>query len=543
MTSHYLKDQSQLYAIEGDEVMIGRSSDSDVQLRPRSVSRQHAKLVKENKGYAVVDLGSSHGTFVNDDRVERKALQEGDQIRFGQVDLVFTTDAESSIPTVSSTQDDIQKSLAHFSSVFASPEYEEYSDLEKMNCILEIQYQWGQRFSPDETFGHILKSVLDISGAERGSVFVREGDDFRYVLGVAGDGRILQQTEFRASQTLVKQVVDGGEPIFMTDSIEGDLAQQESILEMKLKAVACLPLKGISAVSDQLELLGVLYVDSTKPMHTLSGLEEKILIKLAGEAGNGFEKLEMIRTMEERRTFEQEMNVAHEIQKSLLPKTDPEFGTFKICSYSEPTRHVGGDFYDFLQPDPKQLIGVLADVSGKGVAAALLSSMFQGALDMECRTEASLSIVLEDSNRLMYERSPANGFVTVFLFSVDASGKGEFAGAGHNPAYLFRAASGEIEELHSQGMILGALPSSKYESSPLEIAPGDVLVVYSDGVTEAAGPGDEMFGEERLLELIGTHAPAGASALKDKLLEELDRFTEGEDQSDDITFLLIENQG
>ena len=156
MTSHYLKDQSQLYAIEGDEVMIGRSSDSDVQLRPRSVSRQHAKLVKENKGYAVLDLGSSHGTFVNDDRVERKALQEGDQIRFGQVDLVFTTDAESSIPTVSSTQDDIQKSLAHFSSVFASPEYEEYSDLEKMNCILEIQYQWGQRFSPDETFADIF---------------------------------------------------------------------------------------------------------------------------------------------------------------------------------------------------------------------------------------------------------------------------------------------------------------------------------------------------------------------------------------------------
>lgn len=543
MASYCLRDQKQVYGIDGDEVLIGRSSDSDIQLlQMRSVSRRHAKLVKEAQGYSIVDLGSSHGTFVNGDRVERKVLQEGDQIRFGHVELVFSIDAEQPFPTVSSTEEDIQKSLAHFSSVFAAPEYKQYSDLEKINCILEIQYQWGQRYSPDETFGHILKSVLDISGAERSSVFVREGEDFRYVVGVNSDGRTLSQSEFRASQTLVKRVADGGEPIFMTHGIEGELAQQESILEMKLKAVACLPLKGISAASDQVGLIGILYVDSTKPMHTLSGLEERILVKLAGEAGNGFEKLEMIRTIEEGKKFELEMAIAHETQQSLLPKTFPEFGNFSICAFSEPTRHVGGDFYDFLQPDPDQLIGVLADVSGKGVPAALLSSLFQGALDMECRTGASLAVVLEESNQLMYERSPANGFVTLFLFSLDSSGKGEFVGAGHNPAYLFRAASGEIEELESQGMILGAFPSATYTSSPLQIDPGDVLVVYSDGVTEAAGHDDEMFGEQRLLELIRANASGGASVLEGKILEELERFTEGVDQNDDITFLLIENK-
>ena len=132
--------------------------------------------------------------------------------------------------------------------------------------------------------------------------------------------------------------------------------------------------------------------------------------------------------------------------------------------------------------------------------------------------------------------------MTLFLFSLDASGKGEFVSAGHNPAYLFRAASGEIEELESQGMILGAFPSAKYTSSPLQIDPGDVLVVYSDGVTEAAGHDDEMFGEQRLLELIRANASGGASVLEGKILEELERFTEGVDQNDDITFLLIENK-
>ena len=158
---------------------------------------------------------------------------------------------------------------------------------------------------------------------------------------------------------------------------------------------------------------------------------------------------------------------------------------------------------------------------------------------MECRTGASLSAVLEELNQLMYKRSPSNGFVTAFLFSLDANGKGEFAGAGHNPAYLFRAASGEIEQLMSQGMVLGAFPSSKYESSPLQLNPGDVLVVYSDGITEAANNEDEMFGEERLLELLRSHASVGVKGLQNKILEQVDRFTEGMHQTDDMTLVLI----
>ncbi len=159
---------------------------------------------------------------------------------------------------------------------------------------------------------------------------------------------------------------------------------------------------------------------------------------------------------------------------------------------------------------------------------------------MECRTDTPLPSVLEKTNQLMYKRSPSNGFVTLFLFSLDASGKGEFVGAGHNPAYLYRAASGEIEELVSQGMVLGAFPSAKYESSPLELHPGDVLVIYSDGVTEAANLEDELFDEERLREVIKAHAPAGAVTLEKKILEEVGRFTKGMYQTDDMTLVLIE---
>ncbi len=478
------KTQEQVFEVSSDEVLIGRSSDADfVVLIDRSVSRQHAKIVKKDKGYSIVDLKSTHGTFVNDERIEEKELQAGDQIRLGRLEVLFSSDefAKGS----ETTAGDLRTSLAHLTSVLGSEKYSEYSDLEKIHFILDLQYQWGQQLSSDETFEHILRFALQTIGAEKGCVFRRQGDAFSFVVGLTAQDKVLSEAEFRSSQTVVAQVAGTGVPVFMTEGIKGDLARQESIVEMQLRALACLPLKGISAESDRPEVLGILYLDSTSIMGALSGLDEKILKKLAIEAGNVLEKVEMIKGFEERRKYEQGMVIAFETQRSLLPRSLPKFGNFSFEAHSEPTRHVGGDFYDFLQPTSQELIGILADVSGKGVPAALLSSMLQGALDMEFRMGVPPREALARVNSLLCERSPSNAFATLFLFSVDAQGKGEFVGAGHNPAYLFRAATGEIEELRSEGLILGAFDNASYNSRPLQFGPKDVLVIYSDGVTEA----------------------------------------------------------
>lgn len=533
------KTQEQVFEVSADEVLIGRSSDADfVVLIDRSVSRQHAKIVKKDGGYAIVDLKSTHGTFVNGQRIEEQMLQDGDQLRLGRLEVLFSSDELSK--GASTTAGDLRTSLAHLSSVLGSQQYSEYSDLEKINFILDLQYQWGQQFSSDETFEHILRFALQTIGAERGCVFKRQGDASRYVVGLTAEDQVLSEFEFRTSQTVVAQVAGTGSPVFMTEGIKGDLARQESIVEMQVRALACLPLKGISAESDIPELLGILYLDSTSIMGVLSGLDEKILRKLAVEAGNVLEKVEMIKGIEERKKYEQGMVIAFETQKSLLPHSLPKFGSFSFEAHSEPTRHVGGDFYDFLQPTSQELIGILADVSGKGVSAALLSSLLQGALDMEFRTGVPPEEALALVNSLLCERSPSNCFATLFLFSIDTQGKGVYVGAGHNPAYLFRAATGEIEELRSEGLILGAFENASYHSRTLQFGPQDVLVVYSDGVTEATNTQGEMFEEERLLQIIKTYAPTGAEALKKELLDALDQFTEGMAQHDDLTFVLIE---
>src|SRR5580700_7099407 len=208
-----------------------------------------------------------------------------------------------------------------------------------------------------------------------------------------------------------------------------------------------------------------------------------------------------VKNLEERKKLEQELTLAQQTQESLLPRNMPQFENFRVHAFNNPTRYVGGDFYDFLQLSSGEWMGVLADVSGKGMPAALLSSMVLGALSMEFRSGTQPREVLDRVNRLLCEKSLPFQFVTLFLFLLSADGSGQFISAGHNPAYLFRSATGKIEELVSDAYFLGMFDFASYQSRALRLDKGDILVVYSDGLTDAENPQQEMFGEERLLEI------------------------------------------
>jgi serine phosphatase RsbU (regulator of sigma subunit) len=247
-----------------------------------------------------------------------------------------------------------------------------------------------------------------------------------------------------------------------------------------------------------------------------------------------------LKTLEEHKKSEQELALAQETQESLLPRLLPQFESFHIHAFNHPTRYVGGDFYDFLQLSSGEWMGVLADVSGKGMPAALLSSMVLGALSMEFRSGTQPKEALNRINQLLCEKSLPFQFVTLFLFLLSPDGNGQFISAGHNPAYLFRAATGKIEQLVSDLYVLGMIDSASYESRSLHLCTGDVLVVYSDGLTDAQNHQEEMFGEQRLLNLIQQEAPSGSHALEQKLLAAVEEFTQGTPQTDDITFVVVE---
>ena len=249
-----------------------------------------------------------------------------------------------------------------------------------------------------------------------------------------------------------------------------------------------------------------------------------------------------LKTLAEHERGEEELALAQQTQESLLPRVLPRFENFHIAAYNSPTRYVGGDFYDFLPLSDRNWAGILADVSGKGMPAALLSSMVLGALSSEFRAGAEPAEALNRLNRLVCDKSLPDQFVTVFLFVLNPDGTGQFIGAGHNPVFLFRKATDQIERLFSENFFLGMFEFALYESRPLQLFSGDILFVYSDGVTDAENEQGQMFGTDRLLNTIQSEAPLGGESLERGLLRAVERFTGGTPQTDDITFVVVEKR-
>lgn len=237
---------------------------------------------------------------------------------------------------------------------------------------------------------------------------------------------------------------------------------------------------------------------------------------------------------------EQEFSLARKTQQSLLPGFLPQFENFRIQAFNRATSCLGGDFYDFQQLRTGEWMGVLADASGKGISAALLSSMALGALNTEFRSGTEPLEVLNRLNQLLCKKSLPSQFITLFLFTLRPDGIGHFISAGHTPAYLFRSSTGKIAAFSSDAYMLGMFDFATYRPRKFHLDRGDVLVVFTDGLVKAENANGEVFGEDRLLDVIGTEAPAGSQAVERGILQACEDFTLGMPQQDDVTYVVIE---
>jgi serine phosphatase RsbU (regulator of sigma subunit) len=530
----------QCFDLHRSETLIGRRSPANLVLPCPRVSGHHARITRDDDGFVIRDLNSRNGTWLNGILITREPLRSGDQIRIGKTELTFwEREPVNSASTRAHAREPDE--VLDFTEIMPAAG-RAHSDLEKLSLLLDLQYQW-ERLSPDSVLRQILQHSLQISGAERGFVLRPLDAGFEFAIGLNARGQTLPEEHFRTSRTVVRKVSSERRAVFMTEELPTELALEESIREMDLRAVACLPLVRPSDGEASSAILGILYLDSTEPMHRLSGLDERILNRLAVEAANVLEKVEMLRELDEKQTLEKELAIAHETQMALLPRQIPVFEGYRVRAHCRPTRHVGGDFYDFLQLDDDRFVGVLADVSGKGVAASLVSSSLQGSLQMLLRDGRDPDAALASINQYLCDRTEPGRFVTLFLFSIRPDGKGVFVSAGHNPAFLFRSTTAQVEALPSGDLILGAFDFARYRQKPIRLEPGDVLLVYSDGITDATNRADEAFGEDRLVQLLRDKGGLGVAELEGGLLAELDRFTEGVEQTDDITFILIQRAG
>jgi serine phosphatase RsbU (regulator of sigma subunit) len=322
---------------------------------------------------------------------------------------------------------------------------------------------------------------------------------------------------------------------------------EHSVADLELRSVICVPLVRIKAgaaedtstTATADHTVGVLYMDSRLITADLAGGNRELLQTLAIEASTVLENARLLEEERAKQKMEEELSVARSIQQSLLPRSLPSGGWFRAAGSSMSSHQVGGDYFDVTRAEESCWALVLADVSGKGVSSALLASLLQGALLTTSPDPARMATRLRRVNTYLNERTLGEKYATIFYGMLESNGCLSYINAGHcSPIHV--SPDGAYAYLDTTSMPVGLLDEAEFQVETRQLKPGDKLVIYSDGVTEAANPEGEFFGKKRLREVVVAHAGAGCSALHDAVLETLTGYISTATQADDVTLLVIE---
>ncbi|MFQ5694980.1 MAG: SpoIIE family protein phosphatase [Terriglobia bacterium] len=537
--------QRESVRISDSPFLIGRGSEAGnhLQLADKRVSRESAALVYDAGTFLVEDRGQCKGVFLNGESVsEPRPLRDGDVITLGSADtiqLIFQQGlARTSLP----------KLLQRLESAPSlAPGAREFQPL---SLLLEATTLLQSHLPLEEALGAMVDRAIALTGADRGLLLEAEpGGGLRPLVARGREGRRLTPSDIRLSQTILADARRKRRSVVIED-VEGGgrLHPSTSVVEMKLRSLVAIPLQAVAPlratdqtyVTTPASLLGVLYLDSQRPAG-FSKLERQILEALGREAASVLDNARLLEKEKERQRFEQELSIAREIQQNLLPRKLRAGGHIEIAGINRPCLAVGGDYFDLIELDSDRTAFVLADVCGKGLGAALLTSMLQGSFAAISLGQA-LDQLVTHVNHFIHAHTDACRYATLFCGVLDAGGRLEFINAGHLPPLLVR--DGRIERaLNAQVVPLGLLDDAEFGAETLTLAPGDTLALYTDGVTEALNPAEEEFGLERLRATVAAHAAAAPAALQAALLKEVQRFTRGAPQFDDMTLLILRYRG
>ena len=520
---------------------IGRGSESGkhLPLNDRRISRQCAAITSNGSYYYLEDRGHRHGIFVNGEKVERRLLENGDVITFGLAncyEIIFRT---------SVTDTAIEDILSQFENVSAS----DFSSggLRKLNLLLEATSLLHSHLPLESVLGTMLDHAIAVTKADRGLLLEPDSlASFRVRLGRRTGGMRMPPSSVAPSQTAVRLALERQSSVITEDLALADMQLQaaESIVAQRLRAVVAIPLYAMPRVSSTASaiqsnrgnLLGLVYLDSRRPA-AFSNLDRRILDALAVEAASILDNARLVERERERQHLEQELRIAREIQQALLPRGSRNFPHLVVSGINFPCRTVGGDYFDIFQLTDDRTAFLIADVSGKGLGAALLSTMLQGALS-GLTTGADLVRVFNHLNTFLCERAEMERYATIFFGILDRSGHLEFINAGHPSPLLLRR--DEVAEPFGDGSFpVGLVPSAQYAAACVTLQPEDTLVLFSDGVTEAMDANQEMFGVSRLREVIAGLRGAPLDHLQKSVLDSVGDFTRGASQADDITLLFV----
>jgi len=560
--------QDTILSLADGPVTVGRRTSNEMQILDPTVSREHVRISHDDDGGHIEDLGSTHGTFVNDIRVTAaQSLNHNDRVRLGRANnniMIFRTHREFS--DLMETAEEIEPTAENLRNLWA---------------LLEISKALNSSLRLDDVLEKVIEAVLALTRAERGMLLLGE-DAAHMEIKVQRNFDTSGSDDGRYSSTVVRDVVTSGEPRILTDAAQDErFSGQESIVGLSLRTVMCVPLRlgrkriaparspspddataaadyvaaaaiatasSTEAMSDgdvagarapnELNLIGVIYVDRRSPTRFFTAQDLALFESFASHAALAIENARLFEEALEKRRMENEMEVAREIQQSLLPHEFPQLDWASIHGYNEPARSVGGDYYDVFMRDDGAMDFCVGDVSGKGVPASLVMLMLQSSFLAESAAQDDLANVCERVNEFLVQRTTPERYATFFAARLETDGTLLYVNAGHNPPMLLRG--NEVHRLMGGGLPLGLFKGRTYELQQNKLEPGDLLLVFTDGVTEANDPDENEFGEDRLLEVARANIDVEVSDLTVKVFESIAEFSRGlNNPFDDITLVTV----
>ena len=517
--------------LDRDRFSLGRSSTNELcYAEDAGLSRQHLAIEKQDDGWIVRDLGSKNGTLVNGVRITGPhTLGPNDRITAGHLSIEFS----SRKPVPAQTVVFVEAAVASASSSTMATSLEgALSGQKALDGTAQIRalIQAGRELAGHQTLDKLFQTIMDLSidavGAARGVLMTLEGDEL-LVRAAKGEG-------FRISKTVRDRVLNTRDSLLVRDArLDQAFAERMSIVEQQVRSILAVPLQTENRV------IGLIYLDSPHFVHEFTKEDMNLLTVMANVAAIRIEHARLAEVEQTERLLAKDLEQAAEIQRGLLPTTAPQVPGADLAGYNAACRTVGGDYYDFIAYPDGRVAMLVGDVSGKGMPAALLMSSLQARVQVLFEDPTDLAALVTRLNRNVTSNCPGNRFISFFIGVLDpATGEMVYVNAGHNPPLLVHS-NGTVEELEGTGLLLGIMPKATYEQRSCRLDLGDVIVLFSDGVTEAVRPDtDEQFGEERVAQILAEQSCNSAKEIIEAIIAKVNEFTVGSPPADDITLVV-----
>src|SRR5215213_6311199 len=543
-------------------ITIGRSARNDLCIPDPFASRVHAEVRREGDEYLLQDLGSANGTLYNGATVDSVVhLTAGGRIQIGETEIIYDdgtfnsgmgatmiTDNSGTLPeatialasgdrTTSGLLEAIEGARTQPEEIASTTVTPKAKHGDLLALISKVGITLLASATLNETLEQVVALVFEAVPADRCLIMMRDegGEDLRVAVARLRD-RVGEVGEIRVSRNVLDEVVIRGKSVLTSDAQHDPRFASGTMVLQGVRAVLAVPL----GVTDK--VFGIIYADSPIAEGRFTEDHLKVLTTLASVAAIRVENARLIEARFERERFERELALASEIQQRFQPTAPPHISGYELQGISFPCYEIGGDYYDFIEREDGRLVIALGDVSGKGTAAALLMSSLHAAIHAQSASHDSLVATISAVNRYLADNIPSNRFVTLFYAELDPdSGALSFLNAGHNPPLIVHSA-GTVEQLASGGLPLGIKRDAEYREGRTRLQPGDVLVIYSDGVTEAMSPVGEEFGPTRLYEVVSRNIEASAAGIRDRIESSLTKFAQGTSAADDITLVIVKRQ-